>query len=273
MYNLLKKDFGNGQVQFIYYKNFIDVKTDNNDEFPYERFDILDLDDIDDKKIFDDLEKIKEKNRLHSQFNNDKRAKSVIYDLARSNSWEWFVTFTFSSNLVDRTDYNLLKSKLSKWLNNISVRYCDGNLKYLVVPEQHEKIEQNGLRAWHFHALLSCCGGLKFVASGIFQKGYEVFNLPQFKLGFTTATKIKDTHRVSHYITKYVTKSVCMHLAGLRRYLASNNLNRPVVQRLIIENENEFDTIMNNYNVVWSCDKDYKVLNYENTMKIREVLQ
>lgn len=269
MYNLLKKDFGNGKIQYIYYKKPVGHFFDD-DDFPYERFDILDLEDEEDRNIQKIIDKQAEKRRLHSQLNNDKRAKKAVFDLARSNVWQWFVTFTFSPKTGDRTDYNLIKGKLSKWLNNISNRYCNNELKYLCVPEQHKKIEDNGLRAWHFHALLANADVLHFYNSGVVQNGYTVYNIREYTLGFSTATPVVSTERVSRYITKYMTKSLVMHLKGMRRYLASNNLNRPIVEKVFIE-KSDFDKLMKDKHIVWQSDKDYTVGLYNNTMMIREV--
>lgn len=123
----------------------------------------------------------KEKARLHSAMNNNNRAKNKIYDYARSNQWEWFLTFTFSPEKVNRSDYDECKKKLTKWLNNMSNKFCDGQLKYLVVPELHKDMTN-----WHFHGLFANATGIQFVDSGyIDDKGKIIYNVPQYRLGFT----------------------------------------------------------------------------------------
>ena len=42
------------------------------------------------------------------------RTKQKVYQYARSNSWDWFVTFTFSDKKVNRYDYDECTKVLSK---------------------------------------------------------------------------------------------------------------------------------------------------------------
>lgn len=107
-------------------------------------------------------------------------------------------------------------------------------MKYLFVPEQHKKIEENGKRAWHFHGLLSDADGLTFIKLTDSEKDYydiktedDVYRIKEYKLGFCTATKVKYKDRVSRYITKYITKAVSGMLKGKRRYIYSKNCSKP----------------------------------------------
>lgn len=50
-----------------------------------------------------------------------------------------------------------------------------------------------------------------------------------WKYGFSTATKIKDTVRASAYITKYITKECVQHTKYKKRYYASRNIKRPEI--------------------------------------------
>lgn len=54
----------------------------------------------------------------------------------------------------------------------------------------------------------------------------EIYNINKrsFKYGFTTATKIESTEKVSNYITKYITKELIIMSKGQHRYLYSKNL-------------------------------------------------
>lgn len=74
-----------------------------------------------------------QENKIKYSLNNDIRAKKKIYDYARANKWEYFLTFTFNQNNVDRTNFYECKKKLSKWFNNISQRFCNSELKYLCI--------------------------------------------------------------------------------------------------------------------------------------------
>ena len=72
----------------------------------------------------------------HSAEVSLKRTKQKVYQYARSNYWDWFVTFTFSPDKVDRFSYDACVKLLSKWLNN--VRRDAPDVRYIIVPEQHK---------------------------------------------------------------------------------------------------------------------------------------
>lgn len=95
------------------------------------------------------------------------------------------------------------------------------NMKYIIIPELHK----DGIH-YHFHGLLADCSQLTFVDSGIVQNGKIVYNISDFKYGFTTATKVEDTRKVSSYISKYITKDLEIHIKGKRRFLASKNCEK-----------------------------------------------
>ena len=128
-----------------------------------------------------------EENRKRST----RRSKQSIYEIARANKWEWFATFTFKE---DRYDYKLCKDRLRKWFDNFKTRKCN-NFEYLCVPEKHKD------GAIHFHALIK--GDIKpFIAN----KGWndEKYVFTCYKLGISELEPVRDTNRVSMYITKYL---------------------------------------------------------------------
>jgi len=81
------------------------------------------------------------------------------------------------------------------------------------------------------------CDKLKFENSGIVKNGKEIYNINKrsFKYGFTTATKIESTEKVSNYITKYITKELITMSKGQHRYLYSKNLAKPQSETLFEE--------------------------------------
>lgn len=178
----------------------------------------------------DDVDAVElEPNTKESSRVSASRTIHKIYDIARANYWEWFLTFTFSPEKVkDRTDYKELSSKLSMWLNNMR-KFCP-DMVYLVVPELHE----DG-KSYHFHGLFANIDNMGLVDSGIVRKGHKVYNVGKYKFGWTTATKIVDYHRACSYITKYISKDLCAVTKGKRRYWSSRNVKLPVVEELHIE--------------------------------------
>lgn len=165
-----------------------------------------------------------------------RRTKNKIYDYARCNNWEWFFTLTLNEVKVNRYDYEDCGKKVSKWLNNMRTLCPD--MKYLVVPEQHKD------GAWHFHGLFANVDNLEFVDSGKIKKGKRVYNVGNYKFGWSTATQIESLEKAMAYITKYVTKQVCLVTYNKKRYWASRNLATPIVADMLVENLRDFKNDM-----------------------------
>ena len=156
------------------------------------------------------------------------RTINSIYDIARSNPWEWFFTFTFDPEKVNRYDYGECTKKFSVWLNNMR-KVCP-DMKYICVPEQHKD------GAFHFHGLFTGVDALEYRFSGkLDKKGRCIYNIGNYNWGFTTATRIEDFHRASSYLCKYITKDLCAVTSGKKRYWASRNVMRPAVEEFLVE--------------------------------------
>lgn len=169
------------------------------------------------------------------------RTKNKIYEIARSNTWEYMITFTFNKKYVDRYDYDDISKKIGKWIDLIKHTVCK-DLKYLIVPELHKD------GAYHFHGLLGNTDGLTFVNSGKIQRNglgkpvlddegnpIIIYNLIDYKLGFSTASRIRNNARATAYITKYITKELSSVTEGKKKYWRSYNLDKPEVIRMLIE--------------------------------------
>ena len=155
------------------------------------------------------------------------RTKSAIYDLAKSNHWDWFVTLTFDPQLVDSKCYDAVVSCIKKFIDR-NRKTLAPDLVYLLVPEFHADKEK-----FHFHGLFADVGYMQFVESGLSDhSGNMIYNIYDWKYGFSTATKIQDSKKVSGYVTKYITKECMIHTKNKRRYLASKNIKRPQVSKI-----------------------------------------
>lgn len=248
-YNMLERVFANGIHEIRLYKKGITRGTVreppviNTFTEPFENKKIYcsKMLDVDGFTVARD-------NRI-SQQKSLSRTISKIFDYANSCQWEWFITFTFSSDKVDRFDFNSVAKCFSQWLKNMKKRYCK-EMQYLVVPEIHK----NG--AWHFHGLFRKCQGLefregvnnnknsKFYQCPLIRKGQQVYNILRFKYGFTDCTKIKDTKKASSYITKYITKDVIIKTPNKKRYWCSKNL-RPPEEKILLATYSDFDEFKN----------------------------
>lgn len=183
--------------------------------------------DIEDVADFE-LEEIKRKEE--SLRVSATRAKNMLYYIARSNVWEWFVTLTIAPDArIDRYSFDDVSKKARKWFNNLQQRKAP-DMYYLLVPEQHKD------GAWHMHGLIGGCQGLSFIDSGHKDDNGEViYNFENWKFGFSTATAVRDTRRVSSYISKYITKDLCRDTKGKKRYWCSANCQRANVEDYLVE--------------------------------------
>lgn len=231
---------------------FIDINDDV--------FELIDLDPF--TSSFSDLspsspaeDTADDTDRTRSVRSSMNRSKRMIYDYGRSNVWEWFFTLTFARvNGFTAENYDECRKKVSKWFQNIKYRYCP-DMIYLIVPEQHES------GAWHFHAMVSNIDGFsdsfvpavnnqEFRKNGdvvllnkkgqpvrnkyfgqilrtSYPDGNIIYNIPGYRFGFSTATRILDTRKTVSYVVKYITEDLSACTFGKRRYLPSRGLKLP----------------------------------------------
>lgn len=175
---------------------------------------------------------------IHSAEVSINRTINTIYELARSNTWSYFLTLTIDPKKIDNTldNYDTFTKTIRKYLNNLKSNYAP-DLKYLVVPELHK----DGKKI-HFHALVADVGNIKFSFSGKVSVGkyiysldkcswgQKIYNMPLWKFGWSTATKVRDNNKVAGYICKYITKDLLSVTKGKRRFWASLNLSRAEVR-------------------------------------------
>ena len=172
-----------------------------------------------------------------------KRTKKKVYDYAKSNEWEWF--FTFSPDKVNRYNYDECTKYLSKWFNNL--KRSSPALSYLVVPEQHKD------GAYHFHGLFSGINECQIVWTGKYvikrvrglrskfvRTKEKIYKIGSYKLGWMTATRVREMEKVTSYITKYITKDMLNGLHGRKRYWCSRNLVLPLEEVFILDATDRF---------------------------------
>lgn len=177
-----------------------------------------------------------------------KRSQKMVYNYALSNGWDWFVTLTFNPKKVDRYDYEACEKALKTFID-ATRRKCP-DMRYIFVPELHED------GAFHFHGLIADCYELEFVYSGHVKKKRRVYNIPGFKYGFTTATKVSDSKKSAGYLSKYITKALCQVSVNKKRYWASRNLELPKVEHAVVILGGNKDEILDNIYDVCSYYKE-----------------
>lgn len=148
-----------------------------------------------------------------------RRARAKLRRLALSNEFQYFVTLTLDPEKIDRYNGAAVTRALSQWCDNMVRRH---GLRYILVPERHED------GAFHFHGFFAG-EGLQMVDSGTISMtgwrkprrprseaeraewlaagGRIVYNLPQWRLGFTTASALYGEYGAAvAYCCKYVGK-------------------------------------------------------------------
>lgn len=143
------------------------------------------------------------------------RTRSKVFEYAMCNDFEYFITITLDSKkVIDRYDLDLFIKNLGQFIRNERKR-TGSFIDYLLVPEEHKD------GAWHMHGLIKGIDGSnlrQFEINDYLPKhmnkmildGRELYNWIPYanKFGFVSLEKIKDTERVSKYITKYISKDL-----------------------------------------------------------------
>lgn len=142
--------------------------------------------------------------------NNIARARGRVLELALCNPWEWFVTLTLDGDKQDRTDLDGFIKDLGNWIGNFNRKYgC--NMKYILVPELHK----DG-KSWHMHGLFHGVPDSALVRN---EHGY--WDIPYYRnrFGYISLSAVRDHEKVSHYITKYISKSMSARVGDMAKHL------------------------------------------------------
>lgn len=176
-----------------------------------------------------------------------RRAKVSAFDAIMCNiDLDSFVTFTYSPQSVqDKASYEECYEVLKVWLSN---RVQRRGLKYVLVPELTKAGDI------HFHAIMNSAA-LKLekafsAKSGrpLTHNGKPLYNLTDWKYGFTSAELIPeaqgDRTAVAKYIFKYMGKQMGQKIGG-RYVLSGGDLKKP----LYVYGDDEFEFFDESENV------------------------
>lgn len=160
-----------------------------------------------------------------------RRARRRLYDLVACNpDCNMMVTLTLNGEDFARDEWSAIIPKLSTWLDNATRRR---GMKYILVPEHHK----DG-KSIHFHGFINE-GALALsrainprTGKPIKQNGRAVYNVDNWKYGFTTAVRVGksdlDQSSSAKYVLKYITK--CSDKIGGRYYLHGGALAEPIFE-------------------------------------------
>ena len=219
-------------------------------------------------------------------YSSASRTKRGVYSVARSNTWDWFCTFTFDNKVIDRSDFDLCKKKFSKFWNNLRRKYPD--LKYCFIVEMHKN-----LQGFHYHGVISGLPEDEFKyfrkVRGSFNRSqgkynyYPSWNMNSYKLGFNSCTKVEYQGKVLTYVCKYITKTAFLQNRLSEKfkhlYFHSNNLNLPEIRRVCIDTkkidvykfiEDNFPDFEVVYNKVAKCHYNGSWVDYIQLVRKKE---
>ena len=177
------------------------------------------------------------------------RAKSVIYQVAVCNDWDWFVTLTISPDKFDRYDFKGFYKSFSQWIRDYRKKYrC--KIEYALIPELHAD------GAWHLHGFMrgipadhvsGFISGLH--PQSLIDAGYQNWGLYSARFGFCSLGRLRDQMACAAYATKYITKDLLHsnNTMGAHLYMCSLGLKRAVRMGFIYGAELALDRFL-------SCD-------------------
>ena len=158
-----------------------------------------------------------------------RRAKVRALDAILCNpDLDTFATFTFAPNPdLNKAAYDQCYDVLKPWLSN---RVQRADLKYIIVPERHKSGDI------HFHGIMNS-SALKLeqafspnTGRPIIRQHKKVYNVTDWRSGFSTAQLIGrtdvDRDKVAKYIFKYMGKQLGERIGG-RYALMGGALERP----------------------------------------------
>lgn len=204
-------------------------------------------------------EELEEKSRKYM-----KKIKTNIIDLAYNNKdkFEYFITLTF--DIKDNYTHEKAIDLLKKWLNNQKKQNPD--MSYILVPEFHKsgRLHFHGLVGkvpkWKFQRAINAKTGKRMRVNNL-----QIYNLVNYKLGFTTISKIHNHEAVTNYISKYATKEL-ITLKSKKRYWYSHDLEKPTEYLDYIDTslEERFGSQEITYSKTFSGDnREIELLNYQ----------
>ena len=207
------------------------------------------------------LEELERYNQKHL-----KEKKEKIMDLALNNNhWEYFVTLTFNDKEFTNGVYSHEEALklLRKFIDN--QHHLNPFMSYLMVAEFHKS------GRLHFHGLFANVPNWNLISARypksnrlIKKNGKQIYNLDNYKLGFTTISEVESQEKVSNYISKYISKEL-MKLKFKKAFWYSRDLEKP---KLDYEyNEDKLENVYSNENVKYNktfnkCDNSIEVLHF-----------
>ena len=177
-----------------------------------------------------------EEKRRRKILYNIAKTRNKIFDIARSNNFNYFITLTYSSECCDRYSFTECSRKVRVFMNNfrrLHGKTCP-NFKYLLVHEQHKD------GAYHYHGLiyLEDDSLLKYDPIRSKQIKMPIYNWSNWKNGFSTVSLIDNPEACRKYILKYISKNIDEdYRKGQRHFYYSQNCAKPEKESVMSDDQ------------------------------------
>lgn len=214
------------------------------------------------------IENVKKQGLKNQGYNSSKliesisRTRSLIFEYAFCNDWDYFFTGTLDKTKYARDDLETFHKDFTLWLR-LYKRKTGQKIDFLLIPELHK----DG-KSWHMHGFLK---GVpleklhqfqigdkmgKYIAEKV-KRGEIVYNWCDYanKFGFCDLESIKSVDGVSKYITKYIIKDLsnCVTKLNAHMFYHSRPLNRAVTVKTGIMYANIIPDFENEYCRILTC--------------------
>ena len=229
-----------GEYNHLYYCNKVKIKK--NQELENIKDSNLKIDNLLLKK--DNIKKTTELKEIDIRNINRSKTNFKRLVLANEEKFKTFITLTFSENIKDLKYANKL---FNYWCANI--RHKKKDFLYICVPE----FQKRG--AVHYHLLTNLdikenpdiiIPQLNFTVQQYLKMSEEqrkkCYDVKYWPHGFSN---VKSLYKIKPvvYMSKYMTKNIDNRLFGHRRYFYSNNLTKPEVVYLDLDNDVHFNEL------------------------------
>lgn len=205
-----------------------------------------------------------ERKRKNKVLYNIAKTRNKIFDIARSNDFNYFITLTYNADKCDRYSFSDCSKKVRQFMNNFSKRNKDTcpNFKYLLVHEQHKD------GAYHYHGLIYLEHEDFLVYDPVRSKQYarahhgqklDIYNWCKWRNGWSTVSKIDNQDACRKYILKYISKNIDEdYQKGQRHFYYSQNCLKPEVESMVSDKQ-----MLMMYDQVYETDRS---IGYESTL-------
>ena len=154
------------------------------------------------------------------------RSLDNFYGYVLSNTWKYFVTFTFSPKKVNRLDDEQVKYAFKKFRQVL--QYINKDAKVIVVPQYHEKI-----KAIHFHGFIGNIDLTRYLSllrnkfNDIVKSkcGEPLYDLSLYKYGYCSVAILPDNYneqQIANYCIRYITRDERTGYAKKAYYRTTN---------------------------------------------------